>query len=142
MKSLHWLFWCAFVVSSVPPLASAAEPSLATWVERRVQEGLVKPLAQREGSRFSRARPAPRESRVRALEATATPDKRGRPFVPFAIDTRFGATWKEGTTLGCVYRGSGEIFVKSGEVYRPAAFLLGKNAEPVAGACEAAPARA
>jgi len=108
---------------------------------RRVTEGLVKPLAKQEGgSRFSRGRPPPRERRVRALQTTASVDTRGQSFVPFSIDVRFDSEWSE-DIAGCAYRGSGEIFVKSGDAYRPAAFLLGKNVGPVAGACEAAPAR-
>lgn len=94
-----------------------------------------------EGSRFSRSRPPPRERRVRVIQATVSLDKGGRPFVPFAIDVRFGSEWHENDIVGCVYRGSGKLFVKRGDQYRPAAFLLGKNADPVAGVCEAAPPR-
>lgn len=103
----------------------------------------MKPLAEFETARFSRARPPPRERRVRVTQATATPDKNGHPFVTFAVDVRFGATeWHENDIVGCVYAGKGDLFVKKGEAYRPAAFLLGKKADPVAGACEAAsPAR-
>jgi hypothetical protein len=106
-----------------------------------VDAGLVKPLAQHEkaGSRFSRSRPPPRERRVRVIQATVSQDKRGRAFVAFAIDVRFGPDpWRENDIVGCVYRASGELFVKSGEAYRPAAFLFGKNVEPVPGVCEAA----
>jgi len=101
----------------------------------------VKPLAQQETpSRFSRARPAPRERRVRVAETTASVDKKGRAFVPFSIDVRFGGSaWRENDIVGCVYTGNGDLFVKKGDSYRPAAFLLGKNVEPVAGVCEAAP---
>jgi hypothetical protein len=106
-----------------------------------VDAGLVKPLAKHEehGSRFSRSRPPPRERRVRVTQATASHDKRGRAFVTFAIDVRFGPDgWRENDIVGCVYRGSGELFVESGDAYRPAAFLFGKNVQPVPGACEAA----
>ena len=130
------------MLSCVPSLAWADEPSLVDWAMRRVDEGLVKPLGQQEGSRFSRSRPAPRERRVRVIQSTLSLDKSGRPFVPFAIDVRFGSEWHENDIVGCVYRKSGELFVKRGDAYRPAAFLLGKNAEPVAGVCEAAPPRA
>ena len=78
---------------------------------------------------------------MRALQPTASLDKRERAFVPFAIDVRFGSEWHERDVVGCVYRSTGEIFVKIGDEYRPAAFLLGKKAEPVAGVCEAAPPR-
>jgi hypothetical protein len=111
-------------------------------VQRRVDDGLVKPLAKQETSRFSRARPAPRERRVRAIQSTVTLDKSGRGFVPFAIDVRFGSEWHKDDIVGCVYKGNGDLFVKRGDAYRPAEFLFGKNVEPVAGACEAAPPRA
>jgi hypothetical protein len=129
------------VLSLVPSLASADEPSLAERAQRRVETGLVKPLAEQETpSRFSRARPAPRQRRVRITDTTATLDKSGRAFVPFAIDVRFGGSeWRENDIVGCVYSASGDLFVKKGDAYRPAAFLLGKNVEPVAGVCEAAP---
>ena len=143
MKSLPWLLLCAFGLSCVPSPASADEPSLVDWAQRRVEDGLVKPLAQVETISFARVRPAPHERRVRITATTATPDKSGHPFVSFAVDVRFGAAeWRANDQVGCVYKGSGDLFVKVGNAYRPAAFLLGKNLAPVAGACEpAAPVR-
>lgn len=141
MQFLRWLFWCALVLSFVPSLARADEPSLVAWVQQRVDDELIKPLAKHEGSRFSRSRPVPHERRVRVIQATVSLDKSGRAFVPFAIDVRFGSEWHENDVVGCVYRASGVLFVKRGDSYRPAAFLLGKNVESVAGVCEAAPAR-
>ncbi len=128
------------MLSSVPSLAWADE-SLVEWAQRRVDQGLIKPLAEREGgSRFSRARPMPHERRVRVLSATTLADKSGRQFVPFAIDVRFGGgEWQQNDIVGCAYRGSGNLFVKRGDQYRPAAYLFGKNLDPVAGVCEAAP---
>jgi hypothetical protein len=106
-----------------------------------VEEGLVKPLSNMEGHRFSRARPPPRERRVRVSQTDAMRDKQGRTFFAFSIDVRYGeGEWREGDIVGCVYTGSGSLYVKSGEAYRPAAFLLGKNLAPVPGVCEAAPA--
>ena len=141
MNSIRWLFLCAFALSLVPSFASADEPSLTEWTEQRVQDGLVKPLADLESHRFTRARPPPRERRVRVLQTTATLDKSGRPFVPFAVDVRFGPEWHENDIVGCAYTGSGNLYVKKGDAYRPASFLLGKSDDPVAGVCEAAPAR-
>ena len=127
---------------SLASVASADE-SLVSWAQHRIDEGLVKPLANREGgSRFSRGRPPPRERRVRVLESTLSRDKNGRGFVPFAVDARFGSDWRQNDIVGCAYRESGNLFVKYGDAYRPAAFLLGKNVGPVAGACEVAPAPA
>jgi hypothetical protein len=133
---------CAFALSLVPSFASADEPSLADWAQRRIEDGLVKPLADYESRSFSRSRPPPHERRVRVLQTTATLDRNGHPFVPFAIDVRFGADdWHEDDVVGCAYAGSGKLYVKRGDGFRPASFLLGKNADAVAGVCEAGPAR-
>ena len=140
MKYFRALSLCVLSLSFVPALASA-EPSLAEWAQRRVETVIVKPLAERVTSRFSRSRPPPRERRVRITEAALTRDKQGRDFVPFAVDVRFGGDWQENDITGCVYRASGTLFVKSGDAYFPAALLFGKNVEPVVGVCEAAPAR-
>jgi hypothetical protein len=138
VNRFRWLFPCVFVLSLVPSLASADEPSVVDWAKRRVENGLVAPLAQQESHRFSRGRPPPRQSRVRVTNATATVDKNGRSFVPFAIDVRFiSGEWQKDDIVGCVYMGKGDLFVKKGDAFRPAAFLLGKNVEPVAGVCEA-----
>lgn len=105
----------------------------------------MKPLAERESetSRFSRMRQPPRERRVRITQPTESQDAAGRRFVPFAIDVRFGGgEWRDNDIVGCTYLGSGAIFVKRGDAFRPAAFLLGKDADPVAGVCAAATARA
>jgi len=128
-------------MSSIPSLAPADEPTIAERAQLRVETGLVKPLAERENNRFSRARPAPRERRVRITSSTLHSDKSGRAFLPFAIDVRFGADWSENDIVGCVYTPSRDIFVKRGDSFRPAAFLLGEKLDPVAGACEAAPPR-
>jgi hypothetical protein len=139
VKLLPRSFVCAFALLSIPSLAPADEPTVAERAQARVETGLVKPLAERENTRFSRARPAPRERRVRITSSIVITDKSGRPFLPFAIDVRFGSEWRENDMVGCVYTPNHGIFVKRGEAYRPAAFLLGENLEPVAGVCEAAP---
>ncbi len=103
----------------------------------------MKPLADHEAqtSRFSRARRPPSERRVRVTQAAQSLDKSGRPFMTFAVDIRFrGGEWREKDIVGCAYTTSGDMFVKVGDTYRSAAFLLGKTAEPVAGVCQAAPA--
>jgi len=128
-----------------PAPAAADETPLAARVQRLVEDGLLKPLADRdrETDRFSRARLPPRERRVRVTQATPSADKNGRAFVAFAVDVRFGKDdWHENDIVGCAYTANGEILVKKGDAYRPAAFLLGKNVDPVPGACEAVRARA
>jgi hypothetical protein len=125
------------VLSLVPAFASADEPTLAEWAQQRVEDGLVKPLAHIETHAFSRSRPPPRERRVRVLQTTAMLDKNKHSFVPFAIDVRFGsAEWHENDIVGCVYAGAGKLYVKRGDGYRPASFLLGKNEDVVPGVCE------
>jgi hypothetical protein len=142
VNSVRCLSLCAFVLSLVPSLASGDEPSPAQWAQHRVEDALVKPLAGVEGHRFARSRPPPRERRVRILQTTPTLDKSGRPFLSFAVDVRFGASeWRENDIVGCAYTGSGELYVKRGDEYRPASFLLGKDEGPVAGVCAAAPPR-
>lgn len=131
----------SFSVSFVPSLAgtACAEEALAPAAQRRVEGELLKPLAsfESERSKFSRARMPPRERRVRVTQTTTTLDKDGRAYVPFAVDVRFGEKeWQENDIVGCVYLNAG-IFVKRGEQYRPAAFLLGKNVDPAPGVCVA-----
>jgi hypothetical protein len=87
-------------------------------------------------------RPPPRERRIRVPVPSTSTDKDKKAFVAFAIDVRFGGEWRENDLVGCVYRKTGEIFVKNGDTYRPAAFLLGKKVDAVPGACVAAPPRA
>jgi hypothetical protein len=130
----------AFVLSLVPSFASADEAPLAAQVQHRVEDGLVKPLAEMEhnASRFSRARPPPHERRVRVTQANVTLDKSGRAFVPFAVDVKWGAgQWQENDIVGCAYTKSGDLFVKRGDGYRPVSVVLGKNPDPVAGVCQA-----
>lgn len=96
-------------------------------------------MTELRDSPFSRVRPPPREQRVRILKATPTSDRSGHKYVPFVVDGRFSSgEWREDIT-GCVYRASGKIFVKRGDAYRPADFMLGKKVDPVPGVCEAAP---
>jgi hypothetical protein len=139
LNTPRWVPVCAFVLSVSPSLASADE-SLVGWAWGCVQKGIVTPLSERETSIFSRARPAPRERRIRVLQATATKDKSGRGFVPFAVDVRLaGGDWQTDDIIGCVYAGKGDLYVKRGDGYRPVEFRFGKNVDAVPGACEAAP---
>lgn len=124
------------LVSCVAPSLAWAEATLVNWVQQQVESQLVKPLAEQRAS-FSRRRPPPRESRVRVLQTTPSVDQQERTFVPFAVDVRSGSDWSEDMT-GCIYRADSKIFVKRGDSYRPAAYMLGENADAVQGVCEAA----
>jgi hypothetical protein len=131
-----------FALSFSPSLAPADEPTLAEWTQRRVETGLLQPLAERSSSRFSRSRPPPRESRVRVTQTTLSRDRQGREFVPFSVDVRFGSgEWQLDDIVGCAYRASGNLFIKNGEAYFPAALLLGKKVGAAPGVCEASAAR-
>lgn len=130
------------MLSVVPSLATAAEPSLVEWTQRRVETGLLQPLAERSSSRFTRSRPPPRERRVRVDQATPSRDKQGREFVAFSVDVRFGnGEWQRDDIVGCAYRASGNLFIQRGEAYFPAALLLGKKVDALPGACQAVAAR-
>ena len=128
---------CLFclVISTFPAIA-AAEPTLVDWVRQQVDSQLVRPIAEQRAS-FSRRRPPPRESRIRVLQTQPSVDKQSQEFVPFAVDVRSGSDWRE-DMAGCVYRADAKIFVKRGDSYRPATYMLGENADPVHGVCEAA----
>ena len=128
-------------ISFVPRLVSADEPSPSEWAQRRVEAAIVKPLADRPSKRFSRSRPPPHERRVRITQTALSRDAQGREFMPFAIDVRFGADWQQDDVVGCAYRASGNLFIKRGDAYFPAALLLGKAVDPVAGVCQPAPTR-
>jgi hypothetical protein len=138
VKPSRCLIWFAFALCA--PSLALADDTLVDWAKRRVQDGLVTPLAKLEEgrSRFSRGRPAPRERRVRVTQGSATNDARGRAFVPYAIDVRFGSgEWVKDDLVGCAYRETGELFVKNGDEYRPAAYALGTDVPAVEGVCVA-----
>ncbi len=130
--------WCALLLALAPSLASADEAGAAAQVRRQVETGLLAPLADAEQarSRFSRARPVPRARRVRVTRTETALDKAGHAFLAFAVDVRFGnGDWRQ-DHVGCAYPESGALFVKVGPAYRPASFLLGKNAAVAADVCQ------
>ena len=76
----------------------------------------------------------PSARRIRILDNSAQVDAKGHPFILFAIDESRGfaaekdvadANWFKDTITGCVYPETGEVLVKRGEVYYPAAMLWG-----------------
>lgn len=135
MKHLSWLAFGALVVAT-SALARADEPSLADWTMRRIEAAVLRPLAELLPPRFSRVRVPPVERRARVLQDNPSFDGSGRAFVPFAVDVRFGESWRENEIVGCAYVQSGEVFVKRGDGFRPAEVLLGKKVAANAGACE------
>lgn len=105
-----------------------------------VSRDLIQPLIAKESARskFSRARMPPGERRVRILDQQPSTDAQGVAFVRFSVDARFGYLgddekhWRRDDITGCVYLEKNQIFVKNGDQYRPAAFLLGKNLKAAA----------
>jgi hypothetical protein len=130
---------CLFVVSCVPSIA-AADESLS-WAKRRVEVGVIKELAQKDSkrSKFSRSRPPPAERRARIVASSPSYDKGGLAFAPYAVDARWGDEWQNGDVVGCVYKDSGNLYVKLGDEFYPVSILLGEGGEKVSGVCEAAP---
>lgn len=129
------------------PAASGSPPDARTAQARTAQalvgRELTQPLAAKESqrSRFSRAAPPQRQLRVRILDEQPSKDAVGNAFVRFAVDARYGfhapdddsgSGWRLDTFVGCAYPDRSQVFVKKGDEYRPAAFLLGKNVKAAA----------
>jgi hypothetical protein len=73
------------------------------------------------------------------VDAEPPQDAVGGRFIRFEVDERMGVmrrgdtdSWNKATITGCVYLDRKEVFIKKGDQYRPAAFLLGKNLKPAA----------
>jgi hypothetical protein len=131
-----------------PPL-DAKTPQAKT-AQALVSRDLIQPLAAKESqrSRFSRASLPVQARRVRILDEQPSKDALGNAFVRFAVDVRHGfaapvdgdeSRWQLATITGCAYLDRSQVFVKKGDEYRPAAFLLGKNVKAAAETtCQAA----
>ncbi len=109
---------------------------MADTAKSIVEEQLLKPLAVRDDtrSRFSRARPAPVVRRLRLVNPELLQDSQGEAFMTFAVDAQHGwgpkdneAKWQKDALVGCVYPDSGAVYIRRGDSFRPAAFLLGKK---------------
>jgi hypothetical protein len=128
MKTVHALS-LSILLCNLTPAARAEEPAAA--VVMTIERDLLAPLAKkdRQRSKFSRSEPPPDERRVRIPDPAPAKDARGEEFVAFTVDVRFGEDeWSRDEFSGCVYPRGGAIYVKFGEAYRAAAFLLGKEA--------------
>lgn len=128
-----------------PPAASGASAGATTAPAKAAQalvgRELIQPLAAKERTRskFSRASLPAQARRVRILDEHK--DAHGSTFVRFAVDAHHGfdapedgdeSRWQLATITGCAYLDSSQVFVKRGNEYRPAAFLLGKNLKAAA----------
>jgi hypothetical protein len=136
----HTTFAEPTAASGSPPEAKTAQAKTA---QALVSRELTQPLAAKESqrSRFSRAAAPQRQLRVRILDEQPSKDAQGIAFVRFAVDARYGfrapgdddgSGWRLDTFVGCAYPDRSQVFVKKGDEYRPAAFLLGKNVKAAA----------
>jgi hypothetical protein len=129
----HYLLAAVTIVLTSSLASAGSEP--APGAVGLVNQRLVQPLVakEREQSKFSRARPAPAERRVRLLDEKPQQDSAGEAFLTFAIDTRHGwgdeedVHWTKAAITGCVYPDRGEVFIKRGKAFHPAAAALGKK---------------
>lgn len=151
MKRLSMLALLLFshTTFAEPTAASGSAPDAKTaqakTAQALVSRELTQPLAAKESnrSRFSRASLPAQERRVRILDEQPSKDTAGNSFVRFAVDARHGfrapgdddeSGWRLATIVGCVYPDRSQVFVKKGDEYRPAAFLLGKDVKAAAAA--------
>jgi hypothetical protein len=149
MKRLSMLALLLFspTIFAEPAAAGDSPPDAknpqAKTAQALVSRDLIQPLAAKESkrSRFSRASLPVQARRVRILDEQPSKDAQGIAFVRFAVDARHGfrapgdddpSGWRLATIVGCVYPDRSQIFVKKGEEYRPAAFLLGKDVKAAA----------
>lgn len=129
-----------FALVGLLSLSATADPaSLVAWAKGRVQSGLLQKLKAQDGerSKFSRGAQPPRERRARIVSSEPSRDAKGRGFLLYEVDARYGDTW-ETQLRGCVYEKSGNIFVVVGAEHRPVAFLFGEDVAAVPGVCESA----
>lgn len=67
------------------------------------------------------------------LDEKPQQDSAGEAFVTFAVDIRQGwgdeeeANWTKAAITGCVYPDRGEVFIKRGKAFHPAAAAVGKK---------------
>ena len=131
MRNRLFVLATLVLTSSLASAGSKAEPNPAVAL---VTDQVVQPLAAKDDSRskFSRARLPPSERRVRLLEEKQQ-DSAGNTFVTFAIDQRHGWAndekegWTKAAITGCVYPSRGEVFIKRGKAFHPAAAAVGKK---------------
>lgn len=118
----------------------APEAPVVTSARDAIDRELIAPLAEKdEGqSRYSRAMVPPHDRTVRILDAQPRADSSGKSFLAFAVDEgRGGNTLRKDAITGCVYPGTGTVFIQRDGSFFPASLLLGKNASAAAGVCKA-----
>ncbi len=139
MKPSVCILSCATLLASAafaaPPDARPDDPVVAA-----VQREFLAPLARRNADQkeFSRAEMPATATRVRVMGEPQR-DADGAEFVRFAVDTRrFAPDWNEAEFTGCVYTASSAVYVRRGELFRPAArYFARKPVKPNAAVCSA-----
>lgn len=126
MKTLVFVLSVLFL--SLPAFGGEPAPTTTGQV---IERALLQPLAAHDDhrSRFARVVQPPTQRTARVLDTQPKKDSQGGAFVTFAVDEvrgRAKVVTKDVLT-GCVYPATGELFVKRGDVYYPAAFLVGKT---------------
>jgi hypothetical protein len=137
---------CASAALAEPPVTPSTTTQKATTA--LVEKQLLMPLekAQSRRRRFSRAAPVAVQRRVRVLDSVAKTDVRGKGFVRFAVDQRYGrnenATWEQDALLGCAYLEESKVFVQRGDDFLPASSMLGGDEKARTDVCRTAPTQA
>lgn len=124
--------------------APARDPSpVVRTAQSTVQTKLVTPLAEKESvrSRFSRVVMPTPLLRVRMTAPAPQKDDQGADYVTFAVDScrgfpRNDKCWQAAAITGCVYPGSGQVFVQRGDRYYPADIMLGKRVDAAGTVCK------
>ena len=128
------LMLLANVALAQPP--NAAPASFLKSASKLVRQRLLRPLKRVESrrKRFSRVAAVPVQRRVRWLDGAAQRDRRGDPFVRFAIDVRRpqhdADGWRRAVIVGCAYPKRGRVFVQRGDGFLFARTMLGREAPP------------
>jgi hypothetical protein len=140
MRFQQLALFCVLLCSDLQVARAETGPD-ADAMKAAVEKGLLQPLARRdsERSRFARARMPPSERRVRMTDGVLHADARGEAFSSFTVDIRWGSQWNADLMTGCIYPGTGAIYVKQGEGYLDGSALMGKKASAAPPeACKAA----
>lgn len=81
---------------------------------------------------------------MRVLDEKPQQDSAGNSFFAFSVDSRRGwsddeTAWNKNAITGCVYLERGEVFIKRGKAFHPAAAAIGKKTKAApSGTCTAA----
>lgn len=101
-----------------------------------VETELLGPLSAKERtqSRFSRSRMPALARQVRIVDTAPQKDGKGAAFWSFAVDAQSGYdllaakdNWRKNVMTGCVYPGSGTVYVLRSGAYYESGIMIGKK---------------